>query len=228
MGDSSSPLVQEVSCATVPGSAPCSSPCWPPASCWQANSAFAPQAGAESAIEPLAVCRDGIRFLLFADWYPAGTTGSEDEAPVLVQSVQAATPVPAADASGRITPPADTLMLDTTVNVPYTPQLVDFSTVAAPPTFAKYPPHVTLSWPYPQPVGLQKVNYVGEYTLRWDHKLKAGPRAVVLSFDRFDLNEYSAEFVADVDKCHLFNGNHPRTLARSSQTVHNDTSLKHA
>ncbi len=175
--------------------------------------AFAPIAGAESAIEPLAVCRDGIRFLFFADYYPVGTAdSSEDEAPFLAQSVQAATPVPAPDANGRITPPADTLVLDTTVNVPYAPQQVDFSTVAAPPTFAKYPPHVTLSWPYPQPVGLQDVNYVGEYTLRWDHKLKAGPRAVVLSFDRFDLTKNSAEIIADVDKCHLFNGNHPRDI----------------
>jgi hypothetical protein len=176
--------------------------------------AFAPHAGQDAAIEPLAVCRDGIRFLFFADFYPAGTTGSdsEDEAPFLVQSVQAAAPVPTPNANGRITPPADTLILDTTVTVPYAPQMVDFSTVAAPPTFAKYPPHVELSWPYPQPVGLQEAKYVGEYTLRWDHKLKAGPRAVVLSFDRFDLNEYSAEFVADVDKCHLFNGNHQRDL----------------
>jgi hypothetical protein len=176
--------------------------------------AFAPQAGAESAIEPLAICRDGIRFMLFSDYYPAGTSDpAEDEAPFLVQSVQAATPVPPADANGRITPPAGTLVLDTTVSVPYAPQQVDFSKVAAPPTFPKYPPHVTLSWPYPQPVGFQDVNYVGEYTLRWDHKLKAGPRAVVLSFDRFDLTEYSAEFIADVDKCHLFNGNHPRDLS---------------
>jgi hypothetical protein len=174
--------------------------------------AFAPHAGQDAAIEPLAVCRDGIRFLFFADFYPAGTTDSEDEAPFLVQSVQAAAPVPAPNANGRITPPADTLVLDTTVDVPYAPQQVDFSTVAAPPTFAKYPPHVTLSWPYPQPVGLQEAKYVGEYTLRWDHKLKAGPRAVVLSFDQFDLTKNSAEFIADVDKCHLFNGNHSRDL----------------
>jgi hypothetical protein len=175
--------------------------------------AFAPHAGQDAAIEPLAICRDGIRFLFFADYYPAGTAdSSEDEAPFLVQSVQAAAPVPPADANGRITPPADTLLLDTAVTVPYAPQVVDFSTVAAPPTFAKYPPHVELSWPYPQPVGLQEAKYVGEYTLRWDHKLKAGPRAVVLSFDRFDLTKNSAEFIADVDNCHLFNGNHPRDL----------------
>jgi hypothetical protein len=174
--------------------------------------AFAPQAGADSAIEPLAVCRDGIRFLFFADYYPAGTTEPGDEAPYRIQPVQAAAPVPAADANGRITPPADTLVLDTTVTVPYAPQQVDFSTTVAPPTFPKYPPHIQLSWPYPQPVGLQEVNYVGEYTLRWDHKLKAGPRAVVLSFDRFDLTTNSAEVIADVDNCHLFNGNHPRDL----------------
>jgi hypothetical protein len=77
--------------------------------------------------------------------------------------------------------------------------------VAAPPTFPTYPPHVTLSWPYPQPVGLQDVNYVGEYTLAWDRELKAGPAAVVLSFDRFDLTTNSAEIIADVDKCELFN-----------------------
>jgi hypothetical protein len=32
----------------------------------------------------------------------------------------------------------------------------------------------------------------------------ADGRDVVLSFDRFDLTKYSAEIIADVDKCHLF------------------------
>jgi hypothetical protein len=122
-----------------------------------------------------------------------------------VQSVQAATPVPLADANGRISPPADTLVLDTTLNVPYAPQQLDLTTVDAPPRFPKYPPQITLSWPYPQPVGLQDVAYAGgPYTLRWDRRLKAGRQSVVLSFDRFDLTAYSAEIVADVDKCHLF------------------------
>jgi hypothetical protein len=113
--------------------------------------------------------------------------------------------VPPANANGRITPPADTLVLDTTVNVPYAPQQLDFATVNPPPLFPKYPPHVTLSWPYPQPVGLQDVDYAGgPYTLRWDHKLKAGPQSVVVSFDRFDTTTYSAEIVADVDNCRLF------------------------
>jgi hypothetical protein len=170
-------------------------------------------AGSDAAISPLAICRDGIRFLFFADYYPAGTTDHEDEAPIRIQPVQAAAPVPPADANGRITPPADTLVLDTTVNVPYAPQTLDLANFEPAPTFAKYPPHIELSWAYPQPMGLQDVNYVGEYTLRWDHKLKAGPRAVVLSFDRFDRTKNSAEIIADVDKCHLFNGNHPRDLS---------------
>ena len=54
-------------------------------------------------------------------------------------------------------------------------------------------------------MSLQDVHYAGgPYRLRWDRKLKAGPQSVVLSFDRFDLTAYSAEVVADVDKCHLF------------------------
>jgi hypothetical protein len=164
------------------------------------------QSTSDAAIYPLAICRDGISFLFLADYYPAGASDPDEEyPPVRVQSVQAATPVPPADANGRITPPADTLVLDTTVNVPYAPQQLDFATVDAPPLFPKYPPHVTLSWPYPQPVGLQDVHYAGgPYTLRWDRKLKAGPQSVVLSFDRFDLTAYSAEIVADVDKCRLF------------------------
>jgi hypothetical protein len=168
--------------------------------------AFAPQAGGDAVFHPLAICRDGISFLFWADYYPAGTEEpGEEHAPYRVQSVQAATPVPPADANGRISPPADTLVLDTTVNVPYAPQEIDFATVNPPPTFPKYPPHVALSWPYPQPVGLQDVEYAGgPYTLRWDHKLKAGPQSVVLSFDRFDKSAFSAEIIANVDKCRLF------------------------
>jgi hypothetical protein len=164
------------------------------------------QSTSDAAIYPLAICRDGISFLFLADYYPAGTGDpSEEHSAYRVQSVQAATPVPPADANGRITPPADTLVLDTTLNVPYAPQQLDLATVDAPPRFPKYPPHITLSWPYPQPVGLQDVAYAGgPYTLRWDRKLKAGPQSVVLSFDRFDLTAYSAEIIADVDKCHLF------------------------
>ena len=168
--------------------------------------AFAPQAGSDAVFHPLAICRDGISFLFWADYYPAGTEEpGEEHAPYRVQSVQAATPVPPADANGRIIPPANTLVLDTTVNVPYDPQEIDFATVNPPPTFPKYPPHVSLSWPYPQPVGLQDVEYAGgPYTLRWDHKLKAGPQSVVLSFDRFDTSAFSAEIIADVDNCRLF------------------------
>jgi hypothetical protein len=98
-------------------------------------------------------------------------------------------------------------VLNTTVNVPYAPQQLDFATVDAPPMFPKYPPHVTLSWAYPQPVGLQDVYYAGgPYSLRWDRKLKAGPQSVVLSFDRFDTSTYSAEIIADVHNCRLFGG----------------------
>jgi hypothetical protein len=170
------------------------------------------QSTSDAAVYPLAICRDGISFLFLADYYPAGTGDpSEEHAPVRVQSVQAATPVPPADANGRISPPADTLVLDTTLNVPYAPQQLDFSRFNPPPRFPKHPPRITLSWPYPQPVGLQDVAYAGgPYTLRWDRKLKAGPQSVVLSFDRFDLTAYSAEIVADVDKCRLFDHEHPR------------------
>jgi hypothetical protein len=168
--------------------------------------ALASHAGSDAVFEPLAICRDGISFLFWADYYPAGPDNPGDhEAPDRIQSVQAATPVPPADANGRITPPADTLVLDTTVNVPYAPQQLDFATVDAPPLFPKYPPHVILSWPYPQPVGLQDVAHAGgPYSLRWDRKLKAGPQSVVLSFDRFDSTTYSAEIIADVDNCRLF------------------------
>src|SRR4029453_15630336 len=152
------------------------------------------------------ICRDGIQFLFWADYYPAGTEEpGEEYPPVRVQSVQAATPVPPADANGRIPPPPDPLVLNTPFDVPYAPQELDFATVNPPPTFPKYPPHVTLSWPYPQPVGLQDVEYAGgPYTPRWDTKLKAGPQSVVLSFDRFDTTAYSAEIIADVDNCRLF------------------------
>jgi hypothetical protein len=168
--------------------------------------AFAPHASPDVVIEPLAICRDGMSFLLWAEFYPAGSDNPADhEAPDRIQSVQAATPVPPADANGRITPPADTLVLDTNVNVPHAPQLLDFATVDAPPLFPKYPPHVTLSWPYQQPVGLQYVHYAGgPYTLRWDRKLKAGPQSLVLSFDHFDPTTWSVEMIADVDNCRLF------------------------
>jgi hypothetical protein len=167
-------------------------------------------ASSDAVFAPLAICRDGISFLFWADYYPAGTgVPTESEAPYRVQSVQAATPVPPADANGRVTPPADTLVLDTTVNVPHAPQLIDFAALDVPPQFPKYPPHITLSWAYPQPEGLQYVHYAGAYTLRWDKKLKAGPQSLVLSFDRFDLTKYSAEIIADVDNCRLFKGKQP-------------------
>jgi hypothetical protein len=167
--------------------------------------ALAPQAGGDAAIEPLAICRDGISFMLWVDFYPAGTEDpGEEHAPFWAVPVQAATPVPPADANGRITPPADTLVLDTTVNLPYVPQQLDLAAFDAPPLFSRYPPQISLSWPYPQPVGLQDVNYAGTYTLRWDRKLKAGPQSVVLSFDRYDTTAYSAEIIADVDNCRLF------------------------
>lgn len=165
------------------------------------------QSTSDAAVYPLAICRDGISFLFLADYYPAGTGDPDEEyPPVRVQSVQAATPVSPADANGRITPPADTLVLNTTIDVPYAPQQFDLATVnPPPPLFPRYPPHITLSWPYPQPVGLQDVYYAGgPYTLRWDRKLKAGPQSVVLSFDRFDLTTYSAEIIADVDNRRLF------------------------
>jgi hypothetical protein len=172
--------------------------------------ALASHAGSDAVFQPLAICRDGISFLFWADYYPAGPDNpAQHQAPDRVQSVQAATPVPPAT-NGRITPPADTLVLDTTINVPHAPQLLDFATVNPPPLFPKYPPQVTLSWAYPQPVGLQYVHYAGgPYTLRWDRKLKAGPQSVVLSFDRFDTTTFSAEIVADVDNCRLFKGKGP-------------------
>jgi hypothetical protein len=57
--------------------------------------ALASHAGSDAVFHPLAICRDGIQFLFWADYYPAGTSDpDEDYPPVRVQSVQAATPVP--------------------------------------------------------------------------------------------------------------------------------------
>ncbi len=162
------------------------------------------QAGSDAAIYPLAVCRDGIRFLFAADWYPAGSDDpSGDEAPFRVQPVQAATPVPPI-VDGRAIAPADTLVLDVTLNVPYAPQAIDFDNFYQAPVFPKYPPNVVPSGSYPQPTGVQVAEYTGDYTLAWDRKLKAGPHAVVLSFSRFDPASHSIEFIADVNNCKLF------------------------
>jgi hypothetical protein len=91
--------------------------------------AFAPHAGSDAVFHPLAICRDGIQFLFWADYYPAGPDNPADhQAPDRIQSVQAATPVPPADANGRITPPADTLVLNTT------------STCRTPPSCSTSPP----------------------------------------------------------------------------------------
>jgi hypothetical protein len=162
------------------------------------------QAGSDAAIYPLAVCRDGIRFLFAADWYPAGSDDpSGEEAPFRVQPVQAATPVPPI-VDGRAIAPADTLVLDVTLNVPYASQAIDFDNFSQAPVFPKYPPNVIPSGPYPQPTGVQVAEYTGDYTLAWDRKLKAGPHAVVLSFSRFDPASHSIEFIADVNNCKLF------------------------
>jgi hypothetical protein len=40
--------------------------------------------------------------------------------------------------------------------------------------------------------------------LAWTRKLEARPRAVVLSFDRFDPASNIMEFIADVNNCKLF------------------------
>jgi hypothetical protein len=162
------------------------------------------QSTSDAAIYPLAICRDGIRFLFAADFYPAGSgdPGGE-EAPFRVQSVQAAAPAPPI-VDGRAIPPAGTLVLDVTVQVPYAPQEIDFATFYQPPVFPKYPPRVMPSGWYPQPTGVQVAEYTGEYTLAWSRKLKAGPHAVVLSFDRFDPARRSVELLADVDNCKLF------------------------
>jgi hypothetical protein len=162
------------------------------------------QSTSDAAIYPLAICRDGIRFLFAADFYPAAGDPSGDEPPFRVQSVQAAAPVPPTNANGRVLPPADTLVLNVTVNVPYAPQTIDFASFYQPPLFPKYPPNTMLSGPYPQPTGVQVAEYTGDYTLAWDRKLKAGPRAVVLSFARFDPASPSVELIGDVDNCRLF------------------------
>jgi hypothetical protein len=162
------------------------------------------QSTSDAAIYPLAVCRDGIRFLFAADFYPAASGDPEgEEAPFRVQSVQAAAPAPPI-VDGRAIPPADTLVLDVTVQVPYAPQEIDFATFYRPPVFSKYPPKVMPSGSYPQPTGVQIAEYTGEYTLAWSRKLTAGPQAVVLSFDRFDPASHSVELLADVDNCKLF------------------------
>ena len=141
----------------------------------------------------------------WVDFYPAGTEDpSEEHAPAWTVPVQAATPVPPADANGRITPPADTLVLDTTVNVPYAPQQLVLAAFDAPPLFPKYPPHITLSWPYP-PTG----GPAGRQLRRHLHpalgpQTQGGTAVGVLSFDRYDTTAYSAEIVADVDNCRLF------------------------
>lgn len=105
---------------------------------------------------------------------------------------------------GRAIAPADTLVLDVTVNVPYAPQEIDRDSFYQPPVFPKHPPNVVPSGYYPQPTGLQVAEYTGDYTLAWTRKLEAGPRTVVLSFDRFDPASNSVEFIADVNNCKLF------------------------
>jgi hypothetical protein len=169
-----------------------------------ASAAASYQSTSDAAIYPLAICRDGIRFLFAADFYPAGGGAAGDHPPFRVQPVQAAAPVPPTNADGRVIPPAGTLVLDRTVNVPYSPQEIDFDHFHQPPLFPKYPPHITLSGPYQQPTGVQIAEYTGDYTFAWSRKLKAGPRAVVLSFARFDPGSESVEVIADVDNCRLF------------------------
>jgi hypothetical protein len=57
--------------------------------------ALASHAGSDAVFHPLAICRDGISFLFWGDYYPAGSGDpGEEHAPYRVQSVQAATPVP--------------------------------------------------------------------------------------------------------------------------------------
>lgn len=168
----------------------------------QASASY--QSTSDAAIYPLAICRDGIRFLFAADFYPAGGDVAGDEPPFRVQSVQAATPVPPI-VDGRAIPTTDARVLDVTVDVPYAPQEIDFDNFYQVPVFPRYPPVATPSGPYPQPTGVQVAEYTGDYTLAWTTKLKAGPRAVALSFDRFDPNSNSVELIADVDNCRLFN-----------------------
>lgn len=167
----------------------------------QASASF--QTTSDAAIYPLAICRDGIRFLFAADFYPADGEDPPEGAPFRAQSVQAATPVPPI-VDGRAIAPANTLVLDATVNVPYAPQEIDLANFYQPPLFPRYPPTATPSGPYPQPEGVQIAEYTGDYTLAWDTRLTPGPRAVVLSFDRFDPEAHSVELIADVDNCRLF------------------------
>jgi hypothetical protein len=167
----------------------------------QASASY--QTTSDAAAYPLAVCRDGIRFLFAADFYPAGGGQPGDEPPFRVQSVQAATPVPPV-VDGRAIPPDGARVLDVTLNVPYAPQEIDLANYDQPPMFPQYPPVVTPSGSYPQPAGVQVAEYTGDYTLAWNTKLKAGPRAVVLSFNRFDPASNSVELIADVSNCKLF------------------------
>ena len=160
------------------------------------------QSTSDAATYPLAICRDGIRFLFAADFYPAGSDPGT-EPPFRVQSVQAATPVPPV-VDGRAIPPTGERVLDVTVNVPNAPQEIDFDNFYQAPVFPHYPPVASPSGPYPQPSGVQVAEYTGDYTLAWNTKLKAGPRKVVLSFDRFDPASNSVELIADVSNCKLF------------------------
>lgn len=88
---------QEASWANGTRSAPSSSPLLAAAFLLAGQlPAFAPQAGGDAVFHPLAIRRDAISALCWADYYyPAGTDElSDHEAPDLVQSVQAATPAP--------------------------------------------------------------------------------------------------------------------------------------
>jgi hypothetical protein len=141
---------QEASWANGTRSAPSSSPLLAAAFLLAGQlPAFAPQAGGDAVFHPLAIRCDAISFLFWADYYPAGTDElSDHEAPDWVQSVQAATPAPPVDAKGRrITPSADTLVLNSTVTVPDAPQLIDVATLNPPPLF----PGTRLRSPCPGP-----------------------------------------------------------------------------
>ena len=106
------------------------------------------QNGSDAAIYPLAVCRDGIRFLFAADWYPAGDESSDDEAPFRIQSVQAATPCHPSSMGGRSR--RRHAGADVTVNVPYAPR--DRPRHFLPATgLPEVPPNVVPSGYYPQP-----------------------------------------------------------------------------
>jgi hypothetical protein len=166
----------------------------------QASASY--QSTSDAAVYPLAICRDGMRFLFAADFYPEGEDPGT-EPPFRVQSVQAATPVPPV-VDGRAIPPNDARVLDVTVNVPNAPQEIDFDNFYQAPVFPQYPPVASPSGPYPQPTGVQTAEYAGDYTLAWNTELKAGARKVVLSFDRFDPASNSVELIADVSNCKLF------------------------